>query len=57
MDGVALLLPRLDVATRSDWLVYGAPGTAELGRVLAGLAVYAALASAAALIDFHRRTL
>lgn len=57
VDGVALLLPRLDIATRSDWLVYGAPGAAELGRVLASLAVYAALASAAGLVDFHRRNL
>jgi len=57
VDGVALLLPRLDVATRSDWLVYGAPGATELGRVLASLALYAALASAAGLVDFHRRNL
>ena len=57
VDGVALLLPRLDMATRSDWLVYGAPGAEELGRVIAGLAVYAALASAAGLVDFHRRNL
>jgi ABC-type transport system involved in multi-copper enzyme maturation permease subunit len=57
VDGVALLLPRLDIATRSDWLVYGAPGAGELGHVLASLAVYAALASAAGLVDFHRRNL
>ena len=55
VEGVALLLPRLDSATRSDWLVYGAPSSTELGGALAGLAAYAALASAAGVVDFHRR--
>jgi ABC-type transport system involved in multi-copper enzyme maturation permease subunit len=57
VDGVALLLPRLDAATRTDWVVYGAPGRAELGLVLASLALYTALACAAGLVDFHRRNL
>lgn len=56
-DGLALLLPRLDQATRSDWIVYGAPGATEFAGILAGLALYAALAGAAGLIDFHRRNL
>jgi len=47
VDGVALLLPRLDAVTRSDWLLYGAPRMAELGAVLA----------AAGLFDFYRRSL
>jgi len=57
MDAVGFLLPRLDAATRTDWLVYGAPGAAELAATLGSLAVYAALACAAGLVDFHRRNL
>ncbi len=57
VDGIALLLPRLDAATRTDWVVYGAPAGAELGQVVAGLALYAALACAAGMVDFHRRNL
>jgi len=57
IDAVALLLPRLDLATRSDWLLYSAPGGAELARVLAALLVYAALLAAAGLFDLGRRNL
>lgn len=57
IDAVALLLPRLDLATRSDWLLYAAPGGAELARVLAALLVYAALLAAAGLFDLGRRNL
>ena len=57
VDGVAYLLPRLDAATRTDWILYGAPALAELLPVIGGLALYAALACAAGLVDFHRRNL
>jgi hypothetical protein len=57
VDGVALLLPRLDAATRTDWVVYGPPSMPDLLQALAGLALYAALACAAGLVDFHRRNL
>lgn len=57
IDGVALLLPRLDLATRSDWLLYGAPGGAELARVMATLLVYTLLLAAAGLFDLGRRNL
>lgn len=57
VDGVALLLPRLDGATRTDWLVYGAPAPGELAAALGGLLLYAALATAAGMVDFHRRNL
>jgi hypothetical protein len=57
VDGVALLLPRLDAVTRSDWLLYGAPGATELGAALGSLAVYTALLAAAGLFDFYRRSL
>ncbi len=57
VDGVALLLPRLDAATRTDWVVYAAPSAPELAQVLGGLALYAVLAGVAGLVDFHRRNL
>jgi len=57
VDLLALLLPRLDAATRSDWLVYGAPAPGDTFLVLAGMAVYTALLAAAGLFDFSRRNL
>lgn len=57
VDAVALLLPRLEAATRSDWLLYGAPAAAEFGAVAGTLLVYTALLCAAGLFDFHRRNL
>lgn len=57
MDALALLLPRLDAVTRSDWLLYGAPPAAELAQALFGMALYFALLAAAGLFDFSRRNL
>jgi hypothetical protein len=57
MDGLALLLPRLDAVARGDWLLYGAPPAAELALSLAGLALYVVLLAAAGLFDISRRNL
>lgn len=57
LDLIALLLPRLDAVTRTDWLMYGPPATGEFLAALAGLAIYIALLGAAGLFDFHRRNL
>ena len=57
MDMLALLLPRLDAATRSDWLLYGAPAAGELVPVLFGLGLYFLFLAAAGLFDFSRRNL
>jgi ABC-type transport system involved in multi-copper enzyme maturation permease subunit len=57
VDAVALLLPRLDAATKSDWLLYGPPPIAEYGTGVLGLLVYAALLAAAGMFDFQRRSL
>jgi ABC-type transport system involved in multi-copper enzyme maturation permease subunit len=57
VDAVALLLPRLDAATRSDWLLYGLPPPGEYATGLLSLVAYAALLAAAGLFDFHRRNL
>jgi ABC-type Na+ efflux pump permease subunit len=57
IDAIALVLPRLDAATRTDWLLYGAPSAAEYGRLLAGLGIYTLLLVAAGVFDFGRRNL
>jgi len=57
VDAVAFLLPRLDAATRSEWLLYGAPPAADWGTALLSLLAYSALLVAAGLFDFHRRNL
>lgn len=57
VDALALLLPRLDRATRTEWLVYGLPSTGEALGALAGLAIYFVLLGGAGLFDFSRRNL
>lgn len=57
IDAIAFLLPRLDAATRTDWLLYGTPPAGEYLATLGGLALYTALLLAAGLIDLHRRNL
>jgi hypothetical protein len=56
VSGVALLLPPLDAVTRTEWLLYGAPGPGAYSAALAGLVIYAAVLVAAGLFDFHRRS-
>lgn len=56
-DALSLLLPRLDLATRTDWLLYGVPGTSAYLAALGGLVCYALLLTAAGLFDFYRRNL
>jgi len=57
VDALALLLPRLDTATRSDWLLYGPPQAGEFAQTLLGLGLYFVLLAAAGLFDFSRRNL
>ena len=57
VDAFALLLPRLDQATRTEWLVYGLPPTSDALATLASLAIYLALLGGAGLFDFSRRNL
>ena len=57
VDSFALLVPRLDAVTRTEWLVYGLPGPGDLLAAIAGLAIYCALLAAAGLFDFSRRDL
>ena len=56
VDGVALLFPRLDSVTRTEWLLYGTPQAGAYAAALGALAVYGLLLIAAGLFDFHRRS-
>ncbi len=56
VDGLALLLPRLDAVTRTEWLLYGISPVGAYAAALGGLVVYGALLAAAGLVDFYRRS-
>jgi ABC-type transport system involved in multi-copper enzyme maturation permease subunit len=57
VDAIALLLPRLDQVTRTEWLLYGPPSAGAWAAALGGLVLYGLLLVAAGLFDFHRRNL
>ena len=57
VGAIAFLLPRLDEATRTEWLLYGAPAAAAYAAVIGGLLLYTALLTAAGLFDFERKSL
>jgi ABC-type transport system involved in multi-copper enzyme maturation permease subunit len=57
VDFLALLLPRLDLFTRSDWLSAVDPGSGELAIVFGQAALYTVLLASATLVDFYRREL
>jgi ABC-type transport system involved in multi-copper enzyme maturation permease subunit len=57
VDWLSLLIPRLDAATRTEWLLYGLPAPGDQIAAVAGLAIYCAFISAAGLFDFSRRDL
>ena len=57
IDAVALVLPPLDRATQTGWLVYSVPSVEEFASVAGGLILYGVLVTAAGLFDFHRRNL
>lgn len=56
VDAIAFVLPRVDAATRTEWLVYDAPSPGAYAAALAGLALYTVLLTAAGLFDFQRRS-
>jgi ABC-type transport system involved in multi-copper enzyme maturation permease subunit len=55
VQAIALVLPRFDLMTRSDWLVGAAPGLGTLAAVVGQAAVYTLLLIAAAQFDLHRQ--
>jgi len=55
VDAIALLLPRLDSVTRTEWLLYGPPSMGDYATGLFQIGIYGILLVAAGLFDFHRR--
>lgn len=56
VGAVALLLPRLEAVTRTEWLLYAAPDARTYLVSLAGMIVYALVLTAAGLFDFQRKS-
>jgi hypothetical protein len=54
---VSFVLPRLDGATRTEWLLYGPPSASTAAAALGALVLYCALIAAAGLVDFYRKSL
>lgn len=57
IDVLALLLPRLDDFTRTEWLLYATGDLSALAGVAAQTAIYVALLAGCALCDFYRRNI
>lgn len=55
IHAIALVLPRFDLMTRSDWLVASAPAGWTLAGVVAQAALYTLLLMGAAQFDLHRQ--
>lgn len=55
VEVIAFVLPRLDAATRTEWLAYGIDDMRAYMTALGALVVYVLLLAAAGLVDFHRR--
>jgi len=54
-ETIALLLPRLDLAGQTQWLVYGQIDNAVLGMIFVQAAVYSMLLLCAAMFDLRRK--
>ncbi len=57
IQGVALVMPRLDRMTQTGWLIDAAPDAGALAGVLAQTVIYVALILGAALFDLYRQDL
>jgi hypothetical protein len=55
IQAIALVLPRFDLMTRSDWLFASAPTGWALASVVGQTALYTLLLMAAAQFDLHRQ--
>jgi ABC-type transport system involved in multi-copper enzyme maturation permease subunit len=55
VKAIALILPRFDLMTRSDWLVAAPPDIGTFGGLVGQAALYTLLLVAAAQFDLHRQ--
>ncbi|MFA7242638.1 MAG: ABC transporter permease [Sulfuricellaceae bacterium] len=57
INAIAILLPRLDQFTRSEWLAYHTGAIGDLAPLLGQSAIYLVLLGGAALFDLYRKNL
>jgi hypothetical protein len=57
INAIALILPRLDQFTRTEWLAYSVGSWATLAPLLVQTALYTALLTSAGLFDLYRKNL
>lgn len=57
IDAVAVILPRLDQFTRTEWLVYQTGNWSSLPSILAQSAIFLTLITGAALFDLYRKNI
>ncbi|MDN2709638.1 ABC transporter permease subunit [Janthinobacterium sp. SUN118] len=57
VDVLALLLPRLDDFTRTEWLLYATGSWHAAAHIAAQTAIYVTLLASCALCDFYRRNI
>jgi hypothetical protein len=57
IQGVALVMPRLDQMTQAGWLMEAAPDATALAGILAQVVIYVVLILAASLFDLYRQDL
>jgi len=57
IDGLAFVLPRLDLFTRSEWVIHTNGQVADLAPIVAQSLIYVALLGGAALFDLYRKNL
>jgi len=57
VDAAAVILPRFDLVTRTEWLVYGYGDLYRIALSLGGLVLYACLLGVAGVFDLYRRNL
>ncbi|MCF8496749.1 MAG: hypothetical protein K9G62_08835 [Alphaproteobacteria bacterium] len=55
MEGISMLMPRLDLMGQTSWLIYGTDSLTDLPFVLAQGAIFTTVIVLAALIDLARR--
>jgi hypothetical protein len=55
LEVISVMVPRLDMFTQSDWLVYGMPMLGGWWHVIVQAAIFTPLLLMAAMVDFRRR--
>jgi hypothetical protein len=55
MQGISMLMPRLDLLTQTSWLVYGPDPAVGITFIIVQGVLFSSILLVASLIDLHRR--